>query len=269
MKHPLIDLALKDCYLNSHHELPLVSVKGLTEEDRLFWKNADMLVRNITDYPHAYVLACLMDSGVDADIAWCIPYRVYMELGSFEIMDLQKVEQQDYINMFSGEKKWHRYPVNKAMYFYDAVQKIVQTRFLDGDASRIWANKPSSYNVIFRFLDFKGCGFKIANMSANLLYRHFGIEFSDYSSIDIAPDAHTMRVFQRLGLTPQIENLDIAKIYTITKARELYPDFPGIVDNICWVVGREYCHPRNPKCDSCPFEHFCEKKVQVKIDIWE
>ena len=258
---------MKDCYLNSHYGLPLITEKGLTYEEKAFRKNADMLVRNIEEYPHAYVLACLMDTGVDADIAWCIPYRVYIELGSFKIEDLSKVEQQEYINMFSGVKKWHRYPASKAKYFYHAVQKIVNTEFIDGDATRIWANKPSSYNVISRFMDFKGCGFKVANMATNILYRYFGVEFSDYSFIDIAPDAHTMRVFQRLGLTPYVTDLDIARIYTILKARELNPDFPGIVDNICWAVGREYCHPRNPKCDSCKFNEFCLKRIN-NVNIW-
>jgi len=242
MQHPLIDIAVKRCYLNSHQDHPLVSEKGKTNEERAFRKSADMLVRDINNYPHAYVLACLMDTGVDADIAWCIPYRVYLEVGSFDIDDLFRVRQEEYINMFSGAIKWHRYPVNKAKYFYSAVQKIVNNEFMHRDASLIWSNKPS--------------------------YTHFGVEFSDYRSIDIAPDAHTMRVFQRLGFTPLIEDLQIARIYTILKARELHPEFPGIVDYICWIVGREYCHPRNPKCESCSFVQFCEKKIQSEVSIW-
>ena len=269
MQHPLIDIAKKSCYLNSHKNQSLVSEKGKTTEERAFRKNADMLVRDIINYPQAYLLACLMDSGVDADIAWGIPYRVYLELGSFDIDDLFHVKEEEYINMFSGVNKWHRYPINKAKYFYSAVQKIVNNEFMHGDASRIWANKPSSYNVVSRYMDFKGCGFKIANMASNILYTHFGVEFSDYSSIDIAPDAHTMRVFQRLGLIPHVEDLEIARIYTILKARELHPEFPGIVDYICWVVGREYCHPRNPKCGSCKFVQFCEKKIQSEVSIWQ
>lgn len=139
---------------------------------------------------------------------------------------------------------------------------------MSGDASKIWSDNPSSRDVILRFMDFKGCGFKVANMAPNILYRYYGLEFSDYNSIDIAPDVHTMRVFQRLGLTPYVADQDIARIYTICKARELNPNFPGIVDGLCWEVGRYFCSPSNPKCSECPFNAFCEQKIINKMDIW-
>ncbi len=157
----------------------------------------------------------------------------------------------------------------KCRIFFEAVQKIVENTFLNRDASRIWAGKPDAQDVILRFLDFKGCGFKIANMAPNLLYRYYGVEFSDYSSIDIAPDIHTIRVFQRLGLTPYAEDHEATRIYTICAARDLNPDFPGIVDGLCWEVGRNYCNPRSPKCNECPFTDFCRKQVVRKQNIWD
>jgi len=139
---------------------------------------------------------------------------------------------------------------------------------MNGDASRIWTVKPRSRDVVLRYMDFKGCGFKIANMAPNILFRYFGIEFADYSFFDIAPDVHTMRVFQRLGLTPFVDNADIARIYIIAKARELNPDFPGIVDGLCWEVGRDFCNPRDPKCEKCPFGAFCKKEIVNETDVW-
>jgi endonuclease III len=94
------------------------------------------------------------------------------------------------------------------------------------------------------------------------------VEFSDYSFIDIAPDVHTMRVFQRLGLTPYISDPEIVRIYIICRARELNPEFPGIVDGLCWEVGRNFCSPRKPKCGDCQFAGFCMKEVKSEIDIW-
>lgn len=58
------------------------------------------------------------------------------------------------------------------------------------------------------------------------------------------------------------------RIYTIVRARELNPEFPRIVGGLCWDVGREYCNPRNPKYDICPFVEFCKREVKSEIDIW-
>jgi endonuclease III len=268
MRHPIVDMAYKSFYYKSHIDVPLVMGSTLNAEDKVFKVEANKLVRNIEEYPHAFLLACLMDSGVDADVAWSIPYKIYEKVGSFDIWDLYKINEHDYSSMFNGEKKFHRYPIIKAKVFYDAIHKIVETKFIDGDASRIWSGKPSSKIVIPRFMDFNGCGFKIANMGLNLLYRYFGVEFSDYSHIDIAPDVHTMRVFQRLGLTPYCADTEISKIYTIVKARELNPEFPGIVDGLVWEVGREYCSASNPKCSMCKFNNFCKKEILNSIEIW-
>lgn len=270
MRHPLVDMASQDYFHRSHIEKPIITGKASSLEEQEFKEQADKFVRELEKHPHAFVLACLMDTGVDADVAWTIPYRAYIGLGTFEIRDLYKINEQDVIYMFSGEKKWHRYPSTKAKVFYNAVHKIVDTQFMKGDASKIWTGKPSSHKVVARFMDFHGCGFKIANMAPNILHRNFGVEFSDYSLIDIAPDVHTMRVFQRLGLTPYVADPDIARIYTICKARELNPEFPGLVSGLCWEVGREFCNPSHPKCDMCPFTEFCMKEVKnIRMDIWE
>lgn len=268
MRHPLVDMAYQKYYCGSYINEPLIMGKASTEEEKTFKKEADNFVRNIEIYPHAFVLACLMDTGVDADVAWTIPYRIYKELGTFEINELYEVSAEEYQNMFTGENKWHRYPVVKSKVIFNAIHKIVESEFMNGDASRIWTGKPSSRKVVLRFMDFKGCGFKIANMAPNILCRYFGVEFSDYSFIDIAPDIHTMRVFQRLGLTPFVGDTDIARIYTIAKARELNPEFPGIVDGLCWEVGREFCNPRDPKCEKCPFGAFCKKDIVNETDVW-
>ena len=136
MMHPLVELARKHYFLKSHINEPLIT--GRTNAiDELFKMQANNLVRNIEEYPHAFVLACLMDTGVDADVAWTIPYRVYQEIGTFKIDELYKIELPKYKDMFSGEKKWHRYPVRSAEIFYDGVHKIVDNEFMKGDASKI------------------------------------------------------------------------------------------------------------------------------------
>jgi adenine-specific DNA glycosylase len=47
----------------------------------------------------------------------------------------------------------------------------------------------------------------------------------------------------------------------IYKARELHPEFPGIIDLACWEIGVKYCEKENPKCESCIVKSECEKRV--------
>ena len=51
----------------------------------------------------------------------------------------------------------------------------------------------------------------------------------------------------------------------IKTARKLNPEYPGILDNPGWVIGRGYCHPENPKCDKCPISNVCPKLLNVKL----
>ena len=98
---------------------------------------------------------------------------------------------------------------------------------------------------------------KIATMIANILVRDFHVEMSDYCSIDISPDTHVMRVMKRLGLV----NEKAERENVVYKARELNPDFPGIIDYSCWEIGREWCHPTNPECDKCIVKNVCNKML--------
>ena len=131
MVHPLIQLAKEKYYLGSHLTDSLLT--GRTKaHDNDFKIGADRLVKSIDEFPHAFMLASLMDTGVDADVAWAIPYRVKQVLGTFDIEALYEVSRDEYIAMFSGETKWHRYPARNAGFFYEAVQKIVENEVLDG-----------------------------------------------------------------------------------------------------------------------------------------
>ena len=86
-------------------------------------------------------------------------------------------------------------------YFHSAV-RIIQVRY-NGNASLIWEGRPSSAEVVYRFLQFPGVGPKIATMATNILARDFKIPLSDYYSIDVSADVHVRRVFHRLGFTPE------------------------------------------------------------------
>jgi endonuclease III len=135
--------------------------------------------------------------------------------------------------------------------FYSGIQDI-KTKY-HGNAAEIWNGEPSSALVVHRFLDFKGCGQKIATMAANILAREFKVKFSDYHSIDISTDTHVMRVMQRMGYVPK----NASRKMVIDKARELHPEFPGIIDLPCFRIGQKWCHPNSPKCNECIVNHCC------------
>ena len=146
----------------------------------------------------------------------------------------------------------HRFPKEMSNNFYEVIQ-LIKNKY-EGNAARIWADKPSSAKVVYDFLQFRGVGPKIATMAANILARDFKIQFSDYYSIDISADVHVRRVFQRLGLVPKKASQD----ELIYKARSLSPDFPGLMDLPAWEIGRNWCKPGRPTCRECYMNELCE-----------
>jgi len=158
-------------------------------------KEANKLLNNLKDFPHAFVLACVMDRQIKAERAWIIPYEISKEIKGFEFSMLLRVNQENIIEIFK-RKSLHRFNEIMGNNFYLATRKI-HNNYQD-DASNIWKGNPRSATIVRRFLEFNGVGIKIATMAANILAREFKIPMKDYINIDISPDVHVMRVFKRL-----------------------------------------------------------------------
>lgn len=215
-------------------------------------EEANALVNDLENQPHAFVLACLMDRQIKAERAWAIPGRIRTHLGGFAIERLAVHSEVEWIDVF-GALSMHRFNDKMARVWHAGVQHIVQS--YDSNASHIWANRPTSATVVRRFLEFRGAGIKIATMAANILARDFKIELADHYSIDISPDVHIRRVMRRAGLVP--ENASIEQI--IYTARELSPEFPGIIDLSLWEIGQTSCRPTSPVCASCILSQECPR----------
>ena len=101
-----------------------------------FSKNleADELTNDIENYPHVFVLACLMDRQMKAEKAWLIPYEVSREINGFEFSKLHKLKLIDVQNIFK-RKNLHRFNDLISKYFYSAIQKI--HNYYNDDASNI------------------------------------------------------------------------------------------------------------------------------------
>lgn len=213
-------------------------------------KSANTFLNDFKHYPHAYVLACCMDRQMKAEAAWIIPYKMFQIFGDFSMKTLASKSETEYVMIFR-KYKLHRFTDNMGKVFYDAVQRI-HHNYAD-DANNIWNGKPSSATVVYRFLEFNGVGIKIATMATNILARDYKIRFSDYYSIDVSPDVHVRRVMFRMGLVEKKAGSD--KI--IYKARELSPDFPGIIDFPLWLLGRTTCKAGPPNCENCLVKKEC------------
>ena len=221
--------------------------KKLFEEDKAIVhlvndEKQNKFLNDLENYPHAFVLACLMDKKIKAERAWAIPYKIYKELKSFDIYKLKEKGKGYYKDLFN-KNKFHIFNNDMAEVFYNGICRIIDK--YEGKANKIWNDNPSSATVFYRFLEFDGCGIKIATMAANILARQFKIPMKDYYSIDISPDVHIRRVLYRLGFIEK--NAKVERV--IYKARELNPEYPGLIDYLCWEIGKNYCKPKFKDCE--------------------
>ncbi len=222
---------------------------------------ADALLKDLENHPHAYVLACVMDRQIKAERAWVIPYRFSQALGGFSFDKLKGLSLVDVTGIMSEPEPLHRFVDTMSKCFHAAIQRI--SDHYSGDASSIWSGNVSSAEVVYRFLEFDGVGPKIATMAANILARDFKIPFADYYSIDISADIHVRRVFTRLELCESDDSDDRLTKKVIYKARALHPSFPGFMDLPCWEIGRNWCKASNPVCSACYMNDLCPTAKRI------
>ncbi len=213
--------------------------------------NADKLLNDLVNYPHAFVLACVMDRQVKAEKAWLIPYRISEKLGGFSMNSISRLSSAEVKHLMAQPEPLHRFVDKMSNCFYSAIQRI-QNNYA-GNAACIWDGKQSSAEVVYRFLEFDGVGPKIGSMAANILARDFKIPFADYFSIDISADVHVRRVFARLGLCPA----DATVEQVIYRAKALHSEFPGMMDLPCWEIGRNWCKSHGAECSKCYMRDLC------------
>ena len=191
---------------------------------------AERYLNNIEDYPHLFVFGCIMDRQIKYGKAWRIPYRVGQEAGGFSFSHFQALSLRNLQSLFK-RNSLHRFNDDMARNFRNAVSRI-HTEY-DDDASTIWRGTPPSAKVIRRFLEFDGVGIKIATMATNILVREFKVPLTHLESIDISPDVRVTRFFQDIGLLRP----DATTSEVVYLARELHPEFPGLLDYGAFMEG--------------------------------
>ena len=217
------------------------------EADKLIWNN-----------PLAFLFGVILDQNMKAEKVWEIPYLLKQRLGHLDVRKTAEMLDEEIIAIFNQKPKLHRFPKTMALRIKKACRHLVEK--YDGRAENIWNDNPKSDDLYRRFKKFEGIGQKKASMAMNILARDFGIKLKDKRSIDISHDIHIRKVFLRTGLVKKDEmNL------MIKTARKLNPEYPGALDNPCWIIGRKFCHPRNPKCNECPISKICPKLLNTPL----
>ena len=120
--------------------------KDLNEDQ---YQEARALVNNLKDYPHAFVIGCVMDQQINADRAWLIPYRLSQQIGGFDFGTLCNLSEDEIRGFMKGPHSLHRFPNKMSKNLHAAIQLIANK--YQSDASRIWDGCPPSAALVYRF----------------------------------------------------------------------------------------------------------------------
>jgi endonuclease III len=202
--------------------------------------------------PYAFCIAMCLDRGTPTEIIWTIPYNIYRILGHLDPERLYSYTFEDWERLIEQLKYKPRFKTAARRTLYELTKLIVEKYY--GNAAKIWEEK-TAIEVIKTFDKIYGVGPGIANMAVLLIEKAFNIQFLDKENINIKADTHTVMIMYRLGLIKEL-NEKLA----VKKAKELNPSFPGIIDQPLWHIGKHFCFKKEPKCNECPLNQYCEKQ---------
>lgn len=209
----------------------------------------------IEENPFAFALAAVLDRGTKSEIIWTIPFYLEERIGPLGPQFFVDKSLEELELLFRSLPSKPRY-ITDAPRTVKELSKIVLKEF-GGDTTKIWQNHSAAYvQSVFRRV--YGVGPGIASMIVLLLEKCFKIHFTDldHRSMDVKPDVHVIRVFQRIGFINVPDANEALKA-----ARKLNPDYPGALDGPAWIIGKQWCSPFVPQCNACVVNSACPKNV--------
>jgi len=214
---------------------------GLEEADDLVFSD-----------PFAFLVACSLDRGTKSEIIWKLPYYLRKHFGHLDPARISTLSEADVRQALEVLPVKPRY-IGDAVLTILALSRLVTKRF-DGQAERLWTAQPVQ-KIKNTLLSIRGVGPGIANMTINLLHRYLGVEFSldNLRDIDVKPDVHVERVFQRTGLMDRTGG-------SVQVARRLHEAYPADLDLGAWEIGRRWCHAFDPDHEQCPLSAICPRR---------
>jgi endonuclease-3 len=208
--------------------------------------------------PNAFLLGMLFTQGIPAERAWAGPWLLEQRLGHLDLARLAS-ERAAVAEAVARTPALHRFKVTLAGWISDAAARLLEC--WGGDASAIWPAGAHVLEVSERLSAFRGIGRKKAAMAVEILVRHFGVPLAGSECGTVAYDVQVRRVFLRSGL---IEGDTPEEV--VTAAAAACPQAPGSLDLATWLVGRQWCRPKSPKCDECALGDVCERRVWLDVE---
>jgi uncharacterized HhH-GPD family protein len=208
--------------------------------------------------PNAFLLGVLFTQGIPAERAWAGPWELRERLGTLDLGYL--AENPGAVRAAVQQPPMlHRFKETLPTWICSAAARLLDE--YGGDAARIWPVGAEVINVTERLGEFDGIGRKKAVMAVGILTRHFGVELAGRECGQVAFDVHVRRVFLRTGLA-DVDSREAIE----AAATAVCPEAPGTLDLAAWLVGRETCRPRAPRCDSCRLGDVCPRLVERSVE---
>ncbi len=216
---------------------------------------ADALIKSD---PNAFLIGVLFTQGIPAERAWAGPWLLKQRLGHLDLVRLAG-ERVAVAEAVAARPALHRFKVTLAGWISDAAERLLDC--WDGDASNIWPTGAHLLEVTERLSAFQGIGRKKAAMAVEILVRHFGVVLAGAECGTVAYDVQVRRVFLRSGLI-DVDTPDEVAV----AAAAACPEAPGSLDLATWLVGRQWCRPKAPKCDECVLGDVCPRRVWLDAE---
>ena len=234
--------------------------------NRLDWSELDgetrTLIRGNADQgrpyaianPFAFLIAVAFDRGMPWEKAWRIPVEIKRK-GCLDPRQLVSKDEPQLIGLLKDLAVRPRWGEEQGAKTLSSAARLVCSERFGGDAGAIWRDR-SPAEVEKTLQEIHGVGAGIASMATRILHDDFGyFTGQELSQIDVKPDVHLVRVFQRLGITR-----GDSKLEAIQAAQTLNREFPGALDWPAWQIGRRWCRPTKPDCANCDLTEACTKR---------
>jgi endonuclease-3 len=203
--------------------------------------------------PNAFLIGVLFTQGIPAERAWSGPWLLKERLGTLEVAYLA-THPKEVRAAVQQPPMLHRFKETLPRWIGSAAGRLVER--YGGSAASVWPPGSHVLEVVERLSAFDGIGRKKAVMAAEILARHFGVELQGRECGQVAYDVQVRRVFLRSGLVEQ-DSLQAIE----SAAAEFCPESPATLDLPAWLVGRETCRPKTPRCDECRLGAVCARRT--------